>query len=70
MAAEAAEGAQDAEIAMAKREVKVEEVRKVEAVLETKNNEIKRDPMEGMRVKVQETPANRPNGIPEVKVSI
>ena len=70
MAAEAAEGAQDAEIAMAKREVKVEEVRKVAAVLETKNNEIKRDPMEGMRVKVQETPANRPNGIPEVKVSI
>jgi len=70
LAAEAAEGAQDAEIAMAKREVKVEEVRKVEAVLETKNNEIKRDPMEGMRVKVQETPANRPNGIPEVKVSI
>jgi len=70
LAAEAEEGAKDAEIAMAKREVKVEEVRKVEAVLETKNNEIKRDPMEGMRVKVQETPANRPNGIPEVKVSI
>jgi len=70
LAAEAEEGAKDAEIAMAKREVKVEEVRKVEAVLETKNNEIKRDPMEGMRVKVQETPSNRPNGIPETKVAI
>lgn len=59
MDAEAVEGNQAAQAEIAKREIKAEEVQKVAAVIETK-----KDPMEGMRVKVNETPMNRPAGIP------